>query len=258
MGPKERELAAVGVLAAAAVAAVLLTRQPSTPPPTVGLPVRVALVVPKGYPAYMDWDAAAAVVRDHWIPDIQHWYATQAGLTFNAEFRLLRSQYTIYELAQNPPGEPPGTQLDGCPYAPIPEGQSIHATQVGNRVIAGELGWGQTSNSRTWIVAIGAGGWAGGFPPDPQNRAWCMVGDWGLRFAVTGKPDPCAVLKMGASAAMDPNTAGALGHEGLHTMWGVDPHHPYVSTGDPLSQTQVAALHDPHNLLFLSPAAVPV
>ena len=248
-----RDRAALLALAAGGATAAFIVSRPraaaAPPPPPSTSPIRVAFVVPRDYPAYMDWQAAALVVRDRWLPHIQAWYRQQAALDFRVEFRWLMSGHTIYELATDP-ATGVLTQLDGCALAPIPQGQGAHATAVGDLVLTGELGWGGTAPARIWVVLIGAGGWAGGFSPDEHNRSWAMIGDWGLRYAVTGQPDPCAVRILGLGAATAPPDR-ALGHEGLHTMAGVDPHNPYVMTGDPLSPAQVAALRGPLNAAFL-------
>lgn len=205
----------------------------------MAIPVQFILVIPRDYPPYMNWADAERVVGQ-WIERLRNWFIREIGHGFDIDYRALYSSYTIYQLSGGP--------LDGCAKAPVPEGQGIANWGVFWRLVQGELGLTSDPFKRI-AVCIGAGGWAGGASFDSSGFA--LLGDWGLRYAVTGQPDPCCV-DIWSPAFCSGDGFGAFGHEVLHAFW-VDCHNPVVWGGDPLSEQQKNDLLT-RNALFLYPA----
>jgi hypothetical protein len=192
--------------------AALLLSLPLLAQKTATQPVRVAVVVPRDYPAYMDFNLARDEV-DRWVRLTQEWFVREVGLTFDYELVLHYSGRTIYDMAcATTSGGTTNCALDGCTEAPIPEGQGLMWSNLWSAV-ADELGWPPfPEHGRYWAVVIGAGGWAGGqYTGGRQDFGRLIVGDWGLH-QLLGTVDACNPY------GWDPEPGRAFGHEILHTM----------------------------------------
>ena len=223
--------------------------------------IRCALVIPKDYPEYMDFARAGQVIED-WLGRVQAWFVREVGMTFDYEYVVHRSNLTIYEIALADDGVT--VALDGCGLAPVPEGQGMNENKLWHNIFQDELGWRGTAFSprkyRHWAVIIGAGGWAGGRWGNDvetgglQDFGEAAVGDWRLRYAVTGEPDPCCVRQWGPGfCTADPGSS--FGHEILHSM-GVWCHDPNINLDDVMTAQQRTDLVA-HNANFLYLAPVP-
>jgi hypothetical protein len=178
-------------------------------------PVHLVLFVPSD----TDLDvAAAAQIVEAWGADTNAWFRREVGRQVDVDFIVIHSTQTRYQLASG--------NVDAC-------GDGASDFRVRHEVHA-VLGIPDGTSKRLWIVMLGAGGWAGGnyFKVQRnQSYGYALVGDWGLRYALTGQFSPCDPYR----DASNPNRV--FGHELLHSM-GVDSHNPVVFLGDPLSATQ--------------------
>lgn len=193
------------------------------------LPILCPLVIPADYqpggPRYYAPRRQLAMIVQGMIHTVQRYVASQVGMVFATDFRVIETPRTMVELATegNPPV--PGLQLDEYD-------QSFSGTRVGEVVSAAYGIAGSTEPHRILGVVIGGGGFAGAYGPNEHNQGAAYVGDWGVYYLATGQPNFGCVGKHvagvkgrcpGAITECSPDetrVADALIHEFLH-LFGV-------------------------------------
>ena len=217
------------------------------------VPVRAALVIPAEGVGYGSEDAACAVAET-WLGAIASWLQSQLGAAPEIDFRCHRSRLTHREIA---------TSGDGRTVLLDAQDQGLHEDALWGKVFP-EAGFPEGRDRRQWAIVVGAGGWAGGRFDRAQNIGACAVGDWGLHYVLTGRPDAGCLAHYDAnfcspgSAANPTHPAWALGHEVLHSLgltdeFGFDIHSrgKYIGLGDALTREQKAWLLQ-ENATFLA------
>lgn len=201
-----------------------------------------ALLVPADYMAQsspaarVTAEARESTILARWLARLCGWVERETQRRIAVTFTVVQSSRTLEQL-QTDPATGQVTQRDA-------QGQGFHETQVWS-----ELGrvYDLTVPHRTLCCVLGGGGWAGGRYDPQTDRGGAFIGDWGLTFALTGKPNAGCLAHYPADASGHSGTCepvapeAAWGHELLHGF-GVDSHQPvYVSGGDALDASQVTA-----------------
>jgi len=189
--------------------------------------VRVAVVLPHGYPeSFISLAAACDEVR-FWLSRVQSWYADPIkaiGQTFDYDLTCYESQYDLFQLS--------GNQLSPCPAAPFGYQGSGNSYTIS--LVSGELGWLDGNPQRLWVVQIGGGGWAGGrYPEHPANVGWLLLGDWELYQSLYGTQAPCS------PSVFDDPRGNSFGYETLNAMGVIEPHGFLNSTLDARQKRQL-------------------
>jgi len=203
-------------------------------------PIRAALVIPAEGVVYAEADAAGDVARA-WFDDVARWLGSELGRVLQIDYRCHQSRLSHRQIA---------TSGDGRVVLLDAQDQGLHEDALWGAVFP-EAGFPLGPHRRQWAIVVGGGGWAGGRFDRAQDIGMGAVGDWGIYFLLTGKPDPGCVAHYDATFC-SPGTpqnpvhpAWALGHEVLHSLglteeFGFDIHSQgqYIGLGDQLSAQQ--------------------
>ena len=219
------------------------------------IPIQTALIVPKDYPAYADWQLASNLVHE-WVERVRYWLYQQTNHLFLYNHRLHFSQYTIADLNAVENGK--DTMDRSCSPYPGVEGQGMSWGIFWDQILFREMGYDRSNAGRYWNVVVGAGGWAGGWNgmERDEDLGVMVLGDWGLRAEMSHAPDPCCLKYYGSDFCLSHPAAKSFAHESAHSLDLDADNPPAIWLDDPLSLERKAKLLE-SNYNFLYPAASP-